>query len=146
MSKAATRTTTSPGSGPIMTRLAAVEAEKAADAPTAPDDTWLRFMAPIFETDQGWAARDPISKIIFAVSGAADQISGLAEICWSLNFADMRQGSQWTGERGLRHPYGFIAKTLSDVARGLREANKLYGLEMDRQDDARLKAGRRAAA
>ena len=56
----------------------------------------------------------------------------------------MRQGGQWTGERGVRHPYGFIAKTLSDVARGLREAHKIYTAEANRLDEEPSRASRRA--
>jgi hypothetical protein len=55
----------------------------------------------------------------------------------------MQMGGQWAGERGLRHPYGFIAKTLTDVAEGLRDVGKIYSAEMDREDAAALRASRR---
>jgi hypothetical protein len=128
----------------VRTPTTAPAAPAPAIPPPGPDGAWLRMLAPSFETDELWASRDPVSRIMFAVTGAADQIGGLAEICWSLNFSDMRQGGQWTGERGLRHPYGFIAKTLSDVARGLREAHKIYSAEANRLDEEPSRASRRA--
>jgi hypothetical protein len=117
----------------------------AAESPPPPfNETWLRALVPSFETDQNWVSRDPMSKAMFAVTGAADRIGGLAEICWALNLSDMQLGGQWAGERGLHHPYGFIAKTLTDVAKGLRSAGKLYSAEMDKEDAAALRASRRA--
>jgi hypothetical protein len=56
-----------------------------------------------------------------------------------------RLGESRPGERGLRHPYGFIAKILTDGANGLRDVGKLYQAEMDREDAAALRSSRRAA-
>ena len=105
--------------------------------------TWARVLAPLIETDAHYASRGPINQAMFAVSGAADRIGGLSEICYALNLSEMQMGGQWAGERGLRHPYGFFAKTLADIAMGLREAEKLYRREMDRQDEAALAASKR---
>ena len=112
--------------------------------PPPPSETWLRVLAPLSESEAQWKQRDPVNRAMFAVSGAADRIGGLAEICWTLNLADIQAGGQWRGERGLRNPFGFIARILSDVAAGLREADKLYTLEMARQDEAAHHASRRA--
>ena len=107
-------------------------------------ETWLRVLAPLSEHEGVWQCRDPINRAMFGVTGAADRIGGLAEICWTMSVAEMQMGGQWAGERGLRNPWGFVARTLSDVARGLREANKLYKAEMDREDGAALRESRRA--
>jgi hypothetical protein len=115
----------------------------AAPPPKPLDETWLRLLAPSFGSEESWAHRDPVSKAMFAVSGAADRIGGLAEICWSLNLCDMQMGGKWAGEAGLRHPYGFIARTLTDVAKGLRDAGKLYMAEGEREDAAALRSSKR---
>ena len=123
---------------------------KKSDSTPAPADpppsseTFLRVMASLSDYEGVWEGRDPINRAMFGVAGAADRIGGLAEICWTMNMADMQMGGQWAGERGLRNPWGFVARTLSDVARGLREADKLYKTEIDRQDEAALRAIRRA--
>jgi hypothetical protein len=81
---------------------------------------------------------------MFAVSGAASRLGGLAEICWMLNLCEMANGAKWSGEAGLNNTYGFLARTLTDVAKGLRGCDKLYHEEMDRQDAASLRACKRA--
>jgi hypothetical protein len=54
----------------------------------------------------------------------------------------MQLGGKWAREAGLRHPYGFIAETLTDVAKGLRDAGKQYQAEMGREDAAALRRER----
>ena len=132
-----------------MPKATKTDTTPAAAAPPAPmpvtfNEARVRLLAPLSETDEHWNSRGPVNKAMFAVRGAADRIGGLAQICWALNLSDMQLGGKWAGEAGLHHPYGFMAKTLTDIASGLRCADKLYKAEMDRQDEAALRASKRA--
>ncbi len=111
-----------------------------ADLP-APSETWLRVLAPSFERESTWQSRDPVNKAMFAISGAHTRLEGLANICWGLSIAERLNGGHLGA--GAMKSYAFLAQTLEDLGRGLREVHQLYKLEMDKQATAALRASRR---
>jgi hypothetical protein len=66
---------------------------KAAAAP--PNDALVRMLWSGSETDEAWKPRDPTNKAMCAINGAAERLSGLAEICWDPAFAEMAMGLFW---------------------------------------------------
>src|SRR6202051_4231086 len=107
--------------------------QKAENTNTTPapnfSEAWVRVLAPSFETDKMWNTRPPDNKAMRAQDGAADRIAGLARVCWSLAAEDAQKG-------GARQHYQFLALTLGDIGKGLREAHTLWLAEVERQDQA----------
>jgi hypothetical protein len=94
------------------------------------NDVLARALAPGFESADVWNNRDAVGKAM----GAADRIGGLANICYSLSFAEMVKGAH-TGEAALRSPYFFLATTLNDLSNSLQAAHALWWDEVRKEDN-----------
>jgi hypothetical protein len=121
----------------------AVQAPPAKPAAAPPDDALARMLWLASETDEGWRRRDPTNKAMCAVTGAAERLGGLSNVCWDLCFAEMAKGGR-NAKDGTTSPYSFLAQTLADISRGLKQAHRLYWNEMQAEDEAALRTGRAA--
>jgi hypothetical protein len=115
-----------------------VQAPAAKPAAAPPSDTLARMLWSTSETDEVWKPRDPTNKAMCAVTGAAERLGGLSDVCWGLCFAEMAKGVR-RPEDGSSSSYSFLARTLADLSRGLKEAHRLYWNEMRAQDEVALR-------
>ena len=115
---------------------------KAAAAP--PKDALVRMLWMASETDEVWQRRTPTNKAMCAVTGAAERLGGLSKICWDLCFAEIAKGS-CRAEGGSASPHSFLAVTLADISRGLKDAHRLYWDDANAEDDPKPRIGRTAA-
>ena len=96
------------------------------------------------ETDEAWKLRDPTNKAMCAVTGAAERLGGLSTICWGLCFAEMSKGGL-KPQDGATSTYSFLARTLADMSRGLKQAHRLYWDDANAKDAAEPRTRRTAA-
>jgi hypothetical protein len=100
------------------------------------NDVLARSLAPGFESADLWNSRDTVNKAMRAVGGAADRIGGLANICYSLSYAETAKGAH-AGKAALRCPYFYLATTLSDLSNSLQAAHALWWDEVRKEDAPR---------
>jgi hypothetical protein len=139
MPKAKTTSTTrrrAPAVAPIATPA------KAAAAP--PKDALARMLWSGSELDEMWKRRDPTNKAMCAVTGAAERLEGLSKICWGLALAEIAKGGH-DAKDGSASPHSFLARTLTDLSQGLREAHRLYWNDAQAEDNPKPRTGRTAA-
>jgi hypothetical protein len=136
----ATHTHTTPTPAPDVVPIA--PPAKPAAAP--PGDALTRMLWSGSEMDEVWNGRDPTNKAMCAVSGAAERLGGLSSICWELSWAEISKGGR-KPQDGPTSAYTFLARTLGDMSRGLKEAHRLYWDEMQAEDNPKPRTRRTAA-
>ncbi len=109
-----------------------------ARAVTPHTDALVRLLWMASETDEQWNRRDPTNKAMCAVTGAAERLGGLSEICYDLTFAEMAKGGR-KPENGATSANYFLARTLADISRSLIAAHRLYSPQMAAEDADAIK-------